>query len=158
MARPHKLTKYSQEEVRQKVVELGGLKPAAQFYGVATSTVGIKVGNFCRLGVKPNHIKEIKELSTGHTMKSVGEILGYTRGQIYWAAKSHGIEFKMAGKPRSNSRLSQQQMDNMDLIVKNFDSVMDCAKAHNVCSRTIDKHIQLSKRKREAAHSNNQAG
>ncbi len=155
MARPYKLASYSQEEVRQKVLELGGLKPAAEFYGVAPSTVGIKVGNFCRLGVKPNHIKEIKELAPGHTMKSVGEILGYTRGQIYWAAKSHGIEFKMAGKPRSNSRLSQQQMNNMDLIVRNFDSVLDCAKAHNVCSRTIDKHIRLSKEKREASHSSN---
>lgn len=158
MARPHKLAKYSQEEVRQKVVELGGLTPVAEFYGVAVSTVSLKVGNFRWRGVKPGDVIAIREMSKTHIMSDVAEALGYTKGQIEWAARSYSIKFCMSGKPRSNSRLTHEQMRNMDKIVKGYESVYACAKAHNVCSRTIDRHIKRCKeeRKREAAHSNNQ--
>lgn len=160
MARPHKLAKYSQEEVRQKVIELGGLKPAAEFYGAAASTVGLKVGNFRWRGIKPEDVKTIREMAKTHTMGKVAEILGYTKGQIEGASRSYGINFEMGRKPRGNSRLTYEQMHSMDLIVKNYNSILACAKALNVCSRTIDKHIKLCKedRKREVAHSNNQAG
>lgn len=153
--RPQKLTEYTQEEVQQKILELGTIKATAEFYGVGPATIRRKIGDFHHWGVKPEHIEEIRKMSKTHTMKMVAELLGYHWMQIDWISKKHKIPFGGCRKPRINSKLSHYEMHNMDLIVKQYQSQEDCAFAHDVCVETIRKHIKLSSesRKREACHS-----
>ena len=68
--RPKALGKYTQEEVRQKVLELGAINKAAKFYGVSDRTVSVKIGNFNHRGVKSEHIKEIRAMAKSHTKKA----------------------------------------------------------------------------------------
>jgi hypothetical protein len=154
--RPKALGKYTQEEVRQKVLELGAINKAAKFYGVSDRTVSIKIGNFNHRGVKPEHIKEIRAMAKSHTKKNVAQLLGYTWRQIDWAARQNGIKFSNSRKPRWNSELTYYEMHNMDLIVKQYPSIEKCAEEHGVCTRTIDKHIKLSREARNCeSHHNN---
>lgn len=153
--RPPKLTEYTQEEVQQKIIELGTIKETAEFYGVGSATIRRKIGDFHHWGVKQEHIEEIRSMSKTHTMKMVAELLGYHWMQIDWISKKHKIPFGGCRKPRINSKLSHYEIHNMDLIVKQYQSQEDCAFAHDVCVETIRKHIKLSSkaREREACHS-----
>lgn len=153
--RPEKLKEYTQEEVQQKILELGTIKAAGEFYGVGKSTIRKKIGDFEYRGVKREHIEEIRKMSKTHTMKMVAELLGYNWMQIDWVSKKHKIPFGGCRKPRTNSKLSHYEMHNMDLIVKQYPTQEDCAADHDVCTKTIQKHIKLSSeaRKREACHS-----
>lgn len=152
--RPTALGKYTQEEVRQKVLELGTITKTAEFYGVTDKTVSNKIGNFIYRGVKPEHVKEIRVMANTHTKANVAKLLGYTKRQIEWSARQHGIVFASSGKPKWNSELSYYEMHNMDLIVKQYASVADCAADHGVCVRTIQKHAKRAaeNRKREVGH------
>lgn len=152
--RPPALGKYTQEDVRQKVLELGTITKAAEFYGVSDRTVSNKIGNFIHRGVKPDHIKEIRAMAKTHTRNEIGRLLGYTFRQIDWAARQHKIKFATSGKPRRNSELTYNEMHNMDLIVKQYVTVSDCAAEHGVCVRTIQKHAKKAAeaRKREVGH------
>ncbi|AUS02153.1 hypothetical protein NVP2095A_72 [Vibrio phage 2.095.A._10N.286.46.E10] len=145
LGRPFALSAYTQEEVRQKVVELGRLNLAAKFYGVANSTVSLKIGNFHWKGVDPKHIKDIRAMKDTHTKAMIAEILGYTKSQIDHAGRSNGIVFASARKPRMNTELTHYEMNNMDLIVRQYQSEKECAKAHGVEVRTIRRHVLLCK-------------
>ena len=80
--RPEKLTEYTQEEVRQKILELGTIKATAEFYGVGSATIRRKIGDFHHWGVKPAHIKEIRAMAHSHTMQKVADLLGYKIHQV----------------------------------------------------------------------------
>ena len=160
LGRPAALGKYTPEEVAAKSIELGSFTEAAKFYGVTSATVSKHVGSIHCFGVNPKHVKEIRKMASTHTKEAIGELLGYTTRQICDTGRKYGFKFPSARKPRKNSELSYYEMHNMDEIVKQYPSRQACAEAHGVDVRTINKHIKLCKedRKREAAHSNNQAG
>lgn len=156
LGRPPALGKYTRGEVAKKVIELGGYSRAARFYGVTPVTVSNYVGNIHCIGVDPKHIKDIRAMKDTHTKSMIAELLGYTKHQIDHAARLNGIVFAMARKPRINTQLTHYEMNNMDLIVKNYKSIADCAEDHGVSTRTIDRHIRICRQEREAAHGNNQ--
>lgn len=157
MARPFKLAKYTQEEVRQKVVEFGGLKGAAEFYGCAENTLSRKIGNFTVRGVKPSDEKEIRELLKIHTKNKVAELMGYSVNQLEWFTKRNKLKCSAKGKPTASSSLTYYEMHNMDKVVKQYDNVSDCAYNLGVCDKTVYRWLKHAKN-RKAAHSNNQAG
>ncbi|AUR81337.1 hypothetical protein NVP1039O_61 [Vibrio phage 1.039.O._10N.286.55.A2] len=155
LGRPPALGKYTPEEVAKKAIELGSFTKAAKFYGVSSVTVSKHVGSIHCVGVDPKHIKDIRAMKDTHTKAMIGAILGYSKSQIDHAGRRNGIVFAMARKPRINTELTHYEMNNMDLIVKNYKSIADCAEDHGVSTRTIDKHKRLSRKQREAAHSSN---
>lgn len=157
MARPHKLAAYTQEEVRQKVLELGTIKEAAKFYGCVGKVVSNKIGTFHHRGVDPKDKAEILHLLKFHNKKTVGELMGYSQHQITWMAKREGIKCSSLGKPNAVSPLSYYEMNNMDEVIKDYGTIAKCAEALGVSDKTVYKHLKAC-RNREAAHSNNQAG
>lgn len=155
MGRPQKLRHYTRQEVADKIKELGSIGATAKFYGVHPVTVSNKVGGMFQHGVKPAHIKIIRAMAHSHTMSQVADELGYSTHQIDWACRQRGIKFAKSGKPRWNSKLTYEQMHNMDLIIERFDSTRECAEFYGVSPRTIRKHARLSaeSRKCDKAHS-----
>lgn len=149
MGRPPALKNYTQQEVADKVNELGSINDAAKFYGVHPMTVSNKVGALIHQGVKPSHIKHIKSMAHSHTMRQVADLLGYKEHQIDWACRQYGIKFAKSGKPRWNSKLTYEQMHGMDLIIERFDSVRECAEFYGVSPRTIRKYVKLSAESRK---------
>lgn len=149
MGRPPALRHYTQQEVADKVSELGSINEAAKFYGVHTRTVSNKLGTIIHQGVRPEHIKTIRAMAHSHTMKQVADELGYSSHQIDWACRQRGIKFAKTRKPRWNSKLTYEQMNNMDLIIERFDSTMECAEFYGVSPRTIRKHARLSAESRK---------
>ena len=147
MARPEKLGSLTQEEVRAKVKELGSIRKASDFYGCSDITVKRKIGDFQYKGITPEDLKDIKKMASTHTKKTIGELLGYTVKQINCAAIKHGISFK-GRKPRSDSKLTHYEMNNMDLIVKQYRTAQDCADDHDVELRTIQDHIYKCRKQR----------
>lgn len=144
MGRPPALRQHTQQEVADKVNELGSISDAAKFYGVHTRTVSNKLGTIIHQGVRPEHIKTIRAMAHSHTMRQVADELGYKEHQIDWACRQHGIKFAKSGKPRWNSKLTYEQMHGMDLIIERFDSVRECAEFYGVSPRTIRKYVRLS--------------
>ncbi|AUR95840.1 nuclease-associated modular DNA-binding 1 [Vibrio phage 1.213.O._10N.222.54.F10] len=156
MARPRKLAKYSQEEVRQKVLELGTIKEAAKFYGCVDKVVSNKIGNFHHRGVDPKDEAEILSLLKFHNRKTAADLMGYSVHQITWLTKRKGVKCPSIGKPNAVSPLSYYEMNNMDEVVKDYETIGKCAEALGVSDKTIYKHLKAC-RNREAVHSNNQA-
>ncbi|AGN51432.1 hypothetical protein VPJG_00068 [Vibrio phage jenny 12G5] len=154
MSRPRKLAKCSQEEVRQKVLELGTIKEAAKFYGCVDKVVSNKIGNFYHRGVNPKDETEILSLLRFHNRKTVSELMGYSVHQITWLTKRNGIKCPSIGKPNAVSPLSYYEMNNMDKVVKDYETIGKCAEALGVSDKTIYKHLKACK-DREATHSNN---
>ena len=153
MARPFKLTEYSQEDVREKVLELGTIKKAAEFYGCGIKTVSNKIGNLHHRGVDPKDEAEILSLLKFHNRKTVSELMGYSVHQITWLTKRKGVKCPSIGKPNAISPLSYYEMNNMDEVVKDYRTIADCAEALGVSDKTIFKHLKAC-RNREATHSN----
>lgn len=149
MARPKKLGSLTQEEVRAKTKELGSIIKTAEFYGCCDVTVKRKIGNFQYKGIEPEDLKDIKRMAHTHTKKVIAEMLGYTVGQIDCAAKKYGISFK-GRKPRSDSKLTHYEMNNMDLIVKMYPNAQACADDHDVELRSIQDHVYKCRKIREA--------
>lgn len=160
VGRPHALGKYTPEEVAEKSIELGSFTKAAKYYGVTLTTVSRRVGSIHCFGVDPKHVKEIRSMAHTHTKEAIGKLLGYTARQICDTGRKYGFSFPSARKPRKSSELSYYEMHNMDEIVKQYQSAQECARAHGVDVRTINRHILLCNKdkEREAAHSSNQAG
>lgn len=145
--RPEKLGGLTQEEVRAKTKELGTIRKTAEFYQCSIVTIKRKIGDFQYKGIMPEDIEDIKRMATTHTKKRIGELLGYTYDQIECAGKKHGISF--AGrKPRSDSRLTHYEMNNMDLIVKQYPTAQDCADDHDVCVKNIQDHVYKCRKHR----------
>lgn len=156
MARPYKLASYSQEEVRAKVKELGTIAKAAKFYECAEKTVSNKIGFFVYRSVDPKHHKELKELLKIHTKSRVGELMGYSQSQMEWFTKKHKIKCSSKGKPKIDSNLTHYEMNNMDEVVKDYATILDCADELEVSAKTIHRHLKICReRKREAAHGSN---
>ena len=138
--RPPKLQHLTQAEVRAKTKELGTLTKAAKFYGCSTSTVKAKIGDFQYRGVSPEDLEDIKKMATTHTKKAIGELLGYSFNQLEWLKRTTDISFE-GRKPRSSSKLTHYEINNMDLIVKQYPTARACADDHDVKLSTIWKHV-----------------
>ena len=149
MARPSKLGDITQEEVRSKTRELGSIRLTAEHYKCSPITIKRKIGDFQYKGITPEHLEDIKKMASTHTKKVIGELLGYTVKQINCAAIKYGISFR-GRKPRSDSKLTHYEMNNMDLIVKQYPNAQACADDHDVELRTIQDHVYKCRKARMA--------
>jgi hypothetical protein len=140
MARPYKLRAITQSEVRAKTKELGSIRLTASYYACSEITVKRKIGDFQYKGITPEHLAEIKKMSKTHTKKAIGDLLGYSVKQIVCAGRKYGIDFS-GRKPRSNSKLTHREINNMDLIIKQYPTMQDCANDHDVSLRCIQEHV-----------------
>lgn len=147
--RPQALGDYTTEEVQAKAIELKNLKKTAEFYGVATSTVKKKIGDIKYRGVTDQHVEDIRRMSKTHTKPATAELLGYSVNQIVAVCVKHKISFDQSRKPRKNSNLTHYEMNNMDVIVKQYRTAEECAEEHEVSTRCIQEHVAKCKKARK---------
>lgn len=140
MGRKSVLSKYTREEVTEKVFELGAFKKAAEFYGVHYLSVMRYTGKIHHRGIKPEDEADIIRMAKTHSVTLTAEITGYRYNQIEHFYKTRGIAYG-GRKPRLDSSLTHYEMHNMDSIVKNYRTLADCAEDHGVCTRTIEHHL-----------------